>query len=189
MEVSFTPDFIGDVFLPACPVMGLTSSRCCTHGLSLATAAGGGSAPALSASAWRLIQSACVEVVGSRGSVLSHFSRACRTSPLASRALASADRRSSSSECTSAWQWSQTSAPGGSSCEQRLQLRINSGVVVDTGRKNASASMVVQEDAGGESANGPYISNCLPAVILHAILIPQKRINRPMAPHRRLPES
>jgi len=155
MEVSFTPAFIGDLVVPACPVIGLTSPRCCTHGLSLAPPDRGGSPLALSASACCLIQSACVELVGNRGSALSHFSRARRRSPLASRSFASADRRSSSWECTSAWQWSQTSAPGGSSCEQRLQLRISSGVVVDTDRKNASASIVVQEDAGGESANGP----------------------------------
>src|SRR5580700_4590709 len=142
MEVNFTPAFIGDP-VPACPVIGLISSRCCTQGLSLARGDCGGPPPAMSAFACCLIQSACVEVAGSRVSALSHLSRACRRSPPASRAFASADRRSSSSECTSAWQWSHTSAAGGSSWEQRGQLRINSGVVVDTGRKNASALMVV----------------------------------------------
>src|SRR5580658_1598952 len=89
-------------------------------------------AAALSSCACCSIQSACFDVGGSNGSPLSHFSRARDNSPAASSAFASAARRSNSSEWTSAWHWSHTSAPGASSCEQRLQLRISSGAVVDT---------------------------------------------------------
>ncbi len=81
------------------------------------------------------IHSACRDSRGSRGRPRSQYSRACRKSPLASRALASVARRSSCSECTRAWHLSQTSVPGASSFAHRRQFRISSGVFVDTAVK------------------------------------------------------
>ena len=50
-------------------------------------------------------------------------------------------------------------------------------------------SQVLQRDGCGELSNGPKICNGRPWVIFHAILIPKKRINRPIAPQPGLSES
>src|ERR1039458_3737015 len=127
----------GALLLSASAEIGPAAPICRAHWLSLCAGRRAESAAASALCACCLIQSACVDVGGSNCSPVSHFSRACRKSPPASSAFASSESLSNSSECTSAWHWSHASAPGASSREQRWQLRIRSGLLVDTARKNA----------------------------------------------------
>src|ERR1022692_4969677 len=131
IDVHLNRGVAGPLVLSASATIGPAAPIGCAHWLSLAPG-GRTAAVASSSCAFCLIQSACFEVGGNNWSPVSHFSRARCKSPVASSAFASAESRSSSSECTSAWHCSHTSAPGASSREQRLQLRIGSGLLVDT---------------------------------------------------------